>query len=245
MTDVPQKPEASKSRWRQILFWRISDVDRRVMAKVGLLPQPRVDFDPRWLSWLVTILAVVTGVFYWNEFVGSIVCAGFALLMCLYFLLILFRRFQCSLLEFLVVSIVLGNVEGLLLTTPGFYSLGWFWGLCIAGIAAAWILSGAASSIAAARILNVQHSAQRVILLVVHWWIAAVPALVVLGSVLAFGRTYIGKEWGAINIYIVPQMVSWGYIFLGCGVVGMIVRFFLCRRIRRVIASRVNTSTAF
>jgi hypothetical protein len=137
-------------------------------------------------------------------------------------------------LEFIAVAIALGNLEGLLLTMPGFHSLSWGWMLCLAGITAAWIFSGAANANAAARILKVEHSGQRLILLGAHWLTAATPALLMLGAVLAFGRNarFLDKSWAEkLSTYIAPQMASWGEMVFACGVCGIFVRLYLHRKI--------------
>ena len=243
MSEAPLSP-----RWHQILYRRffVNSIVSRLGTWILVQLHPRASFDLGLLGVLTTLSALATASIFWRESFGVFFCPCFALLLCLYFFLILFLRFQCSLLEFIAVAIALGNLEGLLLTTPGLYSLGWGWMLCLAGIAAAWILSGAANANAAARILNVEHSGKRLALLFAHWLITATPALLMLGTVLAFGRdtAFLDKSWTEkMSVYIAPQMASWGWVLFGLGVCGMLVQLCLRSKIRQAIRAEVLKPT--
>jgi hypothetical protein len=225
-----------------VLFWRITEADRRLWALLRRRREPQPAFDPRWLGLLVTFCALATAL---NFFLGltkpalhtavEIVDALFAAVLCLYFAVLLLRRFQCSLLEWCVVLVVLGNIEGLVLTTPGLLSIGWGWVLCVAGIAAAWVLSGAAHGLASARLLGVTNPFSRLALLAAHWLTGAAPALLIAGYVLAIPeeKRFPGGEWSAAlrHLYVPPQMRGVGIVLLVCGAVGVLIRFLLRRKI--------------
>ena len=203
--------------------------------------------DLRWLRWLITICVLLSAanISRSNDvalLIAAVANTAVGVLLCLYFGHLLLRRLQCSLLELLVIVAVLVNLEGLLLTSPGFMAFGWAWSSCLAAVAAGWILYGAVNSLAAARILGVTGSAQRVGLLAAHWLGAAAPALILLGALLVFAEPHgVYGDSQAWRAMIAPRMAAWGAPLLAAGVAGWLVCGWLDVKIGRAARAQLKS----
>ena len=89
---------------------------------------PPAKLDARWMRWGLTASVLLSALSFLPVSAGTIYAPAallaFPVLLCLYFTAILLRRLQCSLLELCVLIALLGNVCGILITTPGFVSSG-------------------------------------------------------------------------------------------------------------------------
>ena len=131
---------------------------------------------------------------YWTATIGT---SAFAFLLCAYFAFILFRRLQCSLLEFIALIAFLGNIEGLILTTPSILSPGTgLWPL--APLAAGWVFYGTVVTLVEARLLGLEHPLPRLLLLVANCYVLAVPALFLVGLLLLLTGTVRGLATGSM-----------------------------------------------
>ena len=186
--------------------------------------------DRRWARWLISLFAIaaLTAFAPINEplrWAGAIGANGFALLLCVYSGWLLLRRLQCSLLELCVVICVLGNVEGLLLTTPGILSYGWaMWAL--APLSAAWILGGAVKAAAQARILGEVDPLPRVTLLLLNWLALASPAMLIAGLLLHYGRLF-------SNVLVSRNMAARSPLLIALGAAGTLLFIALEYRVNR------------
>ena len=137
--------------------------------------------DAGWLRWLITFIAITTGVIVANfrELSWLILpaVAVFGVATCLYFGHLLLFRLQCGLLELLAITTAFGLIDGLLLSTPGAMRLG----LYLSPVVAAWILYGAVSGLVRARLLNENGPRARMAHMVVALFGSSALALFVLG----------------------------------------------------------------
>jgi hypothetical protein len=210
-------------------FPRLANWWRARRAKRKRLAQASKAFDLRWARWLVTLSAPLTVANFLPfgkvlEWVAAVGTGAFAGGLCLYFAWLLFRRLPYSLLELLVLVAFLGNVEGLVLTTPGLANVATgSWAL--AALTAAWVLYGAVATLSQARILALEKPALRLLLLFGNWLILATPALVVVGAVLQFG--------GPLDGLISRNMQAWSAPLLALGGAGCVLYVWLSIKTRR------------
>jgi hypothetical protein len=203
-----------------------------------------MEFDFGWLRWLLTlcVLAGAANFFIdYNEalqWTALIVDAATGLLLCLYFGHILCRRLQFSLLEFIFMIAVLGNFEGMLFAIPGILQL-WLPLTILALAVAAWIFYGMAIGLTQARILGVTSSGKRLLIFAAAWLTTIAPALILSGLILSFGRQCYGEAHKIIS----RPMAQWGPWLLALGVLGMIIRVWLGRKVARA-ALRLMISEA-
>lgn len=200
------------------------------------------NLDRRWTRWLVSLFALAAPAVFvslnepliWAGIVGA---NGFAILLCLYFGAILLRRLQCSLLELCVVIGALGNVEGILLTTPGMLRFGpAMWAL--APLAAAWILGGAVKAAVQARILGEVDPLPRVALLLLNWFTLAAPALLLAGTLLHYGRL--------LNDAVVSaNMAAWAPLLIPIGAAGTLLSLIWEIKISRAARLVLRQSSGF
>jgi hypothetical protein len=247
MTDPPLSP------WRSILFWRISEIDRRFWAWISNAHCKSIgNLDLAWLRWPLTLCALLmaANIFYFQpvaQWIALVANCAFGTLLCLYFGHLLLRRLQCSLLEFMVIVTLLFNLEGLLLTSRGLLSMGPLWTSGTAALAAGWVLYGAVSALISARLLRVSKSTHRLGLLVASWLGSAAPAIALMGLLLAFGRKA-GLSGGRIDrlmrSVIAPRMESLGVALLVLGVAGILLHCYLSVVLSRAAHKEVAGSAA-
>jgi hypothetical protein len=243
---------AQQPLWRTILFYRLTEVDRRfvrwlfarhpldwLLALIAMPARYRktsgelaLGFDSGWLRWLGTLLvfplaANIAVTVVWAQWVALVANVSFASVLCLYFAHLLFRRLQCSLLELCVVIAMLGNVEGLLLTTPIARTMGIGWALPLALVLAAWILYGAVLGLVQARMVGVVSPLPRILLLLGAWLTTLAPALILAGTILAFGHSWQPR--------IIPRnLVPYGIAMLVVGALSLFLRIGMGWFARRV-----------
>jgi hypothetical protein len=188
-------------------------------------------FDLGFLRWLLCLSAILTPANLVDGVDCVRVAAGinnvvFGVLLCVYFGHILLRRLQCSLLEFSLLIVVLGNALGLLLTTPGVYYLGWTWITALLSVVTGWVLFGAVGGLTQARLLNATRPLSKVGFMLSGWLTTAAPALVIGGAALWLSR------WGdaQISAFVSPNMSTWGIPLLLAGIVGAGLYFWLARK---------------
>jgi len=169
---------------------------------------------------LATAATVVNAVGWMGPRLGlaaSIANVVFGALLTAYFAHLLFRRLQCSLLEWCLITAVLGNAEGLVLTTPGLEALsatGAALGLLVSG----WVFYGAVLGLAQAKLLGLRHALARLAALILAWLRIASPALLAAGIVLIWG-----SRWGVDSRWISSGMRAWGAPLLAFGLVGLVL----------------------
>ena len=217
----------------------LTDLDRRLWAQWKEYRARRREetrragrFEPAWLRWVVTAfsVAMLANCFQRRPdvaFAGAVACMGFGFVLCLYFAWILFRRMQCSLLQWCVLTAALGLVEGLVISSPNFTALGMLlWSLV--PMLGGWILYGAVRALVQGRLLGIQGSLPGTLLMGANWWILAAPALFLGGLFLALGHA-IPK----LDNLVGSNLAQWGWPLLGMGIPGLGLRYWLERRIRR------------
>ncbi len=215
-------------------------------APVPRSNSPVARMDLRSLRWAITVCALLTAANVFRSYepalwVAAVANTAFGVLLCFYFGHILLRRLQCSLLEFMVIGAVLFNVEGLLLTSPGFMAFGWLWASWLGLVAAAWVLAGAVNGLAASQILSVTGSAPRLGLLAAHWAGAAAPALLLTGGALCLAKPHgLFEDSYAVRALVAPRMTEWGLPLLIVGATGLFLRFWLGIKVRRLARAKLK-----
>jgi hypothetical protein len=186
--------------------------------------------DSARLRWLATLLVLpwAIGLGYvaagplgmgWNLLAPAL---GVAL--SLYFGHLLLFRMQCSLLEWLVGSILLASMEGLLLSTPGVLTNVGFV-LLLAPMLCAWILFAMIRALVTARILKFEAAALRAAWIVVHVLLLLAP-----GAFIAGLGIYLGKDIPHLSG---SEFTPFGMPLLVAGGVGLVINFFLNGRTKR------------
>lgn len=232
---------ATHSRIRSAFrfIWPGFDVSRRCKA----LGAQRIDHW--WTRWLVSLAAltsagtlaatcspVLTATWLQLAFeISSLVCTT---ALCAHFAWLLFFRLQCSLLEWCAIIMLLGNAEGLLVTTPGFAGMRIMWGLV--PLVAAWCFYGAVKGLTWAGIMDVTTSGRRMALLVAGWLSLAAPAMLLAGVALPIGRAARGL--------VSRDMAAWGVPLIVVGAVGMLVRYCVERRVAHVARAVLDSAEA-
>jgi len=151
--------------------------------------------------------------------------AASVLLIAIYFGHILFFRLQCSLLEFCVIIAALGNLEGLLLTTPGIFSVGRDWVIVLAPLGVAWLFYGAVIGLVQAELCDRRGTFARLFHIAAGWLSTGAPALLALGAILWFGRNE--------KRVITPNLAVWAIPMLVAGALGIVLRFWIGRAASR------------
>lgn len=183
-------------------------------------------YDLRWARWLVTLASVVaTFAFLWmlrngaleRTFLATSLVAG--ALMLLYFGHLLLMRLQCSLLEWCLIIVLLGNLEGLIFSTAGILRHP----VVASGLGVAvavWVLYGAALGLVRSTLCGASGAWPRVGLLLGAWLELAAPALVWWGGMLWwFGEDPLG-----------PYLGRWGLRLAILGILGVGIGLWLQRR---------------
>ena len=233
--------EQKQRTWRAILFYWLGGQDRQAVREWSAAAK---GFDSGWLRWPLNLCTLACAanffafvdyheVFQWTALIAD---AATGLLLCLYLGHILFRRLQFSLLEFVLMIAVMGNFEGLLFTTPAIF-FGWVGLASLALLVAAWILYGMVEGLVQARILGVTKPWQRVLILVAAWLTTIVPALIFSGAFLSLGLNE------GLKTIISRPMAQWGPWLLALGVLGLVIRVWLGRKVRRM-AKEILASNA-
>jgi hypothetical protein len=183
----------------------------------------RHGYDLTWGRHALTLVSVTTTVnaVGWMKpglaLAATIADVVFGFLLTAYFAHLLFRRLQCSLLEWCLIIAVLGNAMGLILTTPGLERLsatGGALGLLVSG----WVLYGAVVGLAQAKLLGLRHALARLGVLILAWLRIASPALLAGGAVLVWG-----SRWGVDSRWVSAGMHAWGAPLLAFGLVGLVL----------------------
>ena len=201
----------------------------RWRRRVRILKERSAGFDLRWAVMLACLLALTSAA--WpipNLTVQQIIpwaAMAAALLAVLYFGHILFFRIQCSLLEFLLIIAALGNLEGMLLTTPGIFSVGRDWVMVLAPLGVAWLFYGAVIGLVQAKLSGRVGTFARLFYIVAGWLSTGAPAMVGLGTALWMGR----HETRVIT----RNLSAWAIPLLTAGVCGAFLRFWLSRTAKR------------
>ena len=208
---------------------------RKRRALRARIVQTSRGFDLRSARWLATLCApLIVANFLplgpgleWTARIGG---GAFAILVCVYFSWILFRRLQCSLLEFIVLTAFLGNAEGIVWSTPGVMRMtpgSW----ALAPLIAAWVFYGAVMSLAQARLLGLEKAAPRLLLLFANWFILAAPAMLIAAGMLLYGMTH--GAAGSMQGLVSPGMANWARPLLLFGAAGCCLHLWLAARIGR------------
>jgi len=211
----------------------IRSLERR-KARRALSTRFRKGFDSAWLRRLTTLVVICTPVILALDMTPAIpagtaqtvfMISTFAAtgLLCAYYAQLMFLRLQCSLLEWCVFTVFLGNAEGLLVTTPGFTGVATLWPLML--LVAAWVLYGVVRGLVRASIWGVTEPARRVWFILAAWFVSAVPALLISGVVILAGRSIKGM--------VAQRLVIWGWGFVALGVAGSVFHFWLERKTNR------------
>jgi len=127
-------------------------------------------------------------------------------------------------LELMAIVAFLGNAEGLLFSTPGVLRMtAGSWAL--APLLAAWVLYGAVMSLAQGRLLGLERSLPRLLLLGANWFILAAPAMLIAGAFLGIGELQDAGE--SIRGLVSPAMARWGGPLAVAGLSGCCLHFWL------------------
>jgi hypothetical protein len=151
-----------------------------------------------------------------------------------YFGHLLARRLQCGLLEWCAIVVLLGNLEGLVLTTPGVMSVPVF-AVLLGLIVSALVFYGAALGLAEIRLLGVAHPLARVGVLGAAWWRLISIPLILGGCFLAF-EEYLPSRGNLVG----PRLALWGLPLVLAGVTGLLASLFIRYRTRRVCLMLLN-----
>lgn len=186
-------------------------------------PPPRL--DSLWLRWPVVLMLML---FPFSLLALSLVSwpvlivwpAFFAALIA-YSAHLLFRRLQCSLLEWCLVIFVLGNLEALFLTTPGILSSAMLCGL-LSPVIAVGVFYGALRGLAQAQLMGITRPTPRILLLCANWYTLSAPAMVLLVAAYAFGPDEFQVIGQIMSNWIVPLLVF--------GVAGLVLRWVLAHK---------------
>ena len=197
-------------------------------------------FDLGWLALLLFTLALLSQQFWIDDAtVRAIVTysvTGCAAGLSVYLGHILLARLQCSLLEFLALIFLLGNVMGILLTTPSFFYIGWRWMLTLSLFLLDWVLLGAVAGLTHARILGVDSQFKRLLFIVGAWLIIAARACLLAGLLLCL-PTFVETQ---LQNVIGARLMHWGPVLLVIGVAGIIVHLVIAHRVKRAARKILN-----
>jgi hypothetical protein len=205
---------------------------RRLRARIVQISRGFDLRSARWLATLCTPLIVANFLPFspaleWAARFGG---GAFAILVCVYFSWMLFRRLQCSLLEFIALTAFLGNAEGIVWSTPGVLRMtAGSWAL--APLIAAWVFYGAVMSLAQARLLGLEKGAPRLLLLFANWFILAAPAMLIAAGALLYGITK--GTAGPMQGLVSPGMANWAAPLFLLGAAGCCLHLWLAAKIGR------------
>jgi len=200
-------------------------------------------YDLVWARWLLTFSAVALGVNLsiikadWVRWATLGVNAFFGLLVLFYFGHILLRRLQCSLLEFCVLALVLGNLLGLVFSLPG-VAKSPFLAVTLGLFCSAWVLHGMVAGFVQAELLKIRRAAPRALYLVASWWGSLAPVL------LAAAAALFWLPRGSLSDWIAPPMFAWRIPFVVLGTAGTVLRFVFEWRARRAARQVLGEITA-
>ncbi|HYF52514.1 MAG TPA: hypothetical protein VEJ63_24110 [Planctomycetota bacterium] len=208
-----------------------------------MIPLQCPPLDAGWSRRVLTVLALmVIGSFVAfgsnlkHVHTGALVALNaFALALCAYYFWLLFRRLQCSLVELCLVIGMLGNVEGILLTTPSLMGSPGMWALL--PLSAAWIVAGAVKSSAQCALLGITAPLRRAGMLLLNWMLLASPALLLAGGVLYFGQHM-------AEAFISRGMAEWGFWMIPLGALGCIVGVMMEIRVTRAARALLGASAS-
>lgn len=159
-----------------------------------------------------------------QEVVPWLVTIG-ALTMAAYFGHILLFRLQCSLLEFCLIIAALGNLEGLLLTTPGIFSVGREWVMVLAPLGVAWLFYGAVIGLMQAELSGRRGTLSRLFHIVSGWLNTGALAMLSVGVFICSYRE---------RTQLIPKNLgTWAIPLMVLGALGLVLRFWLGRAARR------------
>lgn len=190
-------------------------------------------FDLGWLRWLLSFCMLVAlteffplhPVLIWTALAAN---AAFGLLLSLYLGHLLFRRLQCSLLEWSMLILVLGNGVGLLFSSFTGMPL---W-LSLVPLIVAWALYGAVLGLVQAEILGLKRSHARVCLMLAGWLSSASPAFLIVGACLWYSQDQKNLVSAHMALWIMP--------LLGTGLSGFIADIYLTYKSRRAARAMVD-----
>ena len=194
-------------------------------------------FDSAWLRYLTTLTLLTVFVFFFlmgyswvrNVFQWIVLVTG-GLVTC-YYLHLLFVRMQCSLAEWMVLILALGNVGGLLFSTPHLGQIGSM-AAVVATLLAALVLHGFVMGLADAQLMGVQGAVPRMLLIFANWLALPSPVLLLSGLALWLGR-------GESPIAVSPAMAAWAAPLIAVGGIGVVllavISFLVRRRAKRLL----------
>ncbi len=187
---------------------------------------PASTLDLGWARWVLSLLVLPTLLL---PMLGSsqtdlrvlAPTAAFGLLLAGYFIHLLLRRLQIGLLEWTFVIVLLGNLEGFLLTAPGVLSTPFFW-VPLAPLLAVWILYASVMGVIQAELLQITSVPQHLLLITLQVLALASPSLLILAGILEAATYY---PWIAGE-----ALGAWKWPLAGAGVMGLGLRFWISRR---------------
>jgi hypothetical protein len=164
----------------------------------------------------------------WLLMIGALTTAA-------YFGHILLFRLQCSLLEFCLIIAALGNLEGMLLTTPGIFSIGREWVMVLAPLGVAWLFYGAVIGLMQAELCGRRGAFMRLFHIVSGWLNTGALAMLGMGTALWLYRHDTKMLTRNVSAWAIPLMVL--------GALGLVLRFWLGRSARRAAKELVFSAT--
>jgi hypothetical protein len=216
---------------------QIQSVDPQAKGTTKRRKPREKPLDLWWLRWLATVVPfVATALLIHNNgdmLYAWIPAAVFGGLLCIYFGHILLFRLQCGLFELLVMTAVLGLIEGLMLSTPGVTRIA----LWLSPLVLAWILYGAVVGLARARLLNATSTRASVLHMFAAWLGIAWMAL----AALSITMWSLSEQ----STLVSPEMKAWCWPLFILAVIGLALDIWLgvktSRRARAVLKSGLDS----
>lgn len=209
MSEFPESP-------RRKLFPAFGALNRFFMRHSRSRSDAARGFDLAWVRWLLSLLIVAFSIYEATQlgemdWISFVLGSAFALLLVVYFGHLFIRRMQCSFLEFALLIAVMGTMQGLIFSLPGFSRMPKVvWPLCM--LLGAWLLNGAVIGLVQARLLRIERGWKRAGLFLAAWLGGAAPALILGAGLLAIFR-HVSR--GALvsdrmSVWMVPLFIAGG-----------------------------------
>jgi hypothetical protein len=193
----------------------------------------RAELEPWWTRWAVTLalIAIIVFAILDNQDGAIISSCVFFGLMALYFLLILLRKMNFSLLELFAAALIGGTINGLLLSMPGMLGTPWV-ALSLALAVTAWILYGVVKGLVCAQVVQADGLSARLGWIAAAWWTSVAPGFLIAAVILFY--------FSDQKQFITPAWRWWAVPFLCFGGAGIVLKIVLGLRVRKHALAAVN-----
>jgi len=200
------------------------------------LAAARAPIESGYVRWPLTLLTLAIGflVVTDQQTACVVVACIFFAAMSLHFLLLLFRTLHFTLLELFAAAMLIGTVNGLLLSMPGIFATPLIAALLALSVTA-WVFYGVVHGLVCARLLGISHSRGRMNCIAIAWFSSAAPAFLISAVLLL--------TYSAQPFLVTESMKSLAAPFFATGALGILLKIALIRKVNRKLASLIATKS--